>query len=415
MSNKTTISNSSNNRQIFIIAWILSLIFYFIDYATRSAPSLMLTELADLYNVNNESIISIVSSYYITYSICALVAGICLDKFGAKYSMFAGSFILGIGCILFILASETAGVTGRLLQGAGSAFAFPGAVYLIAKGFDAKHLATAIGFTQCIGMLGGAAGQFVVAPLLDNGLSYTNFWIISGILCIIPAILMLLIIPKPKAEQSLEDKKISFIQPFKIIFTNKDSWLSGIISGLIFAPTTIFFMTWAVKFFEQDLNLAHSDSAIIASMTALGWVVGSPLMGYITDKIGKRKPVIILGCLGMIIMLLQLIYFTELLNVKATIFIFGIFSGVAMIPYSIIKEVNPDFVKGSATGVQNFITFGVTTAIGPLFASFYGNKLESVNEHILHFQESIWFWIIGIILATILTLFITETGNKAKA
>ena len=174
-------------------------------------------------------------------------------------------------------------------------------------------------------------------------------------------------------------------------------------------------MTWAVKFFEQDLNLAHSDSAIIASMTALGWVVGSPLMGYITDKIGKRKPVIILGCLGMIIMLLQLIYFTELLNVKATIFIFGIFSGVAMIPYSIIKEVNPDFVKGSATGVQNFITFGVTTAIGPLFASFYGNKLESVNEHILHFQESIWFWIIGIILATILTLFITETGNKAKA
>ena len=412
MSNTIT---KSSNKKIFIIAWILALIFYFIDYATRSAPSLMLTELADLYNVNNESIISIVSSYYITYSICALVAGICLDKFGAKYSMFAGSFILGIGCILFILSSETAGITGRLLQGAGSAFAFPGAVYLIAKGFDAKYLATAIGFTQCIGMLGGAAGQFIVAPLLDNGLSFISFWIISGVLCIIPAILMLLIIPKPKNDLNIEDQNISFIKPFKIVFTNKDSWLSGIISGLIFAPTTIFFMTWAVKFFEKDLELNHKDSAIIASMTALGWVVGAPLMGYIADKIGKRKPVILLGCLGMILMLLQLIYLNELLNVKVTIFIFGIFSGVAMIPYSIIKEVNPDFVKGSATGVQNFITFGVTTAIGPLFASFYGNKLESVNEHILHFQESIWFWIIGIILATILTLFITETGNKAKA
>lgn len=415
MENETNSTNSSNNKKIFIIAWVLALVFYFIDYATRSAPSLMLNQLAELYTVNNESIIFIVSSYYITYSICALVAGICLDKFGAKYSMFAGSFILGIGCILFILSSETAGLTGRLLQGAGSAFAFPGAVYLIAKGFDAKYLATAIGFTQCIGMLGGAAGQFLVAPMLANGLSYIDFWIISGVLCIIPAILMLWIIPKPNEELQLEDKKISFIEPFKIVFSNKDSWLSGIISGLIFAPTTIFFMTWAVKFFEQDLKLSHSDSAIIASMTALGWVVGAPLMGYVTDKIGSRKPVIILGCLGMIIMLLQLIYFNELLNVKVTIFLFGVFSGVAMIPYSIIKEVNPDYVKGSATGVQNFITFGVTTAIGPLFASLYGNKLESTNSPILHFKESIWFWIIGIIIAIILTYFMTETGNKAKS
>ena len=31
-----------------------------------------------------------------------------------------------------------------------------------------------------------------------------------------------------------------------------------------------------------------------------------------------------------------------------------------MIPYTMIKEGNPDEVKGSATGGINFITFGVT-------------------------------------------------------
>jgi hypothetical protein len=35
-------------------------------------------------------------------------------------------------------------------------------------------------------------------------------------------------------------------------------------------------------------------------------------------------------------------------------FLLGFGSGAAMIPYSIIKEVNPDHAKGSATGAMNF-------------------------------------------------------------
>jgi len=128
--------HQTTTKYLFIVAWILGLIFYFIDYATRSAPSLMFGDLANLYNIGQNEVVKLVGSYYITYSICALLAGICLDKFGARYSMFAGSFILGIGCILFILSSEFSGTLGRLLQGAGSAFAFPGCVYLIAKGFN---------------------------------------------------------------------------------------------------------------------------------------------------------------------------------------------------------------------------------------------------------------------------------------
>jgi len=47
---------------------------------------------------------------------------------------------------------------------------FTGAVYLATHGFPARYLATAIGFTQCFGMLGGAAGQFAVAPLIHADL-----------------------------------------------------------------------------------------------------------------------------------------------------------------------------------------------------------------------------------------------------
>lgn len=408
----TSITQSS--KKLFIIAWVLGLIFYFIDYATRSAPSLMIKDLAENFAISKESVVSLVGTYYYTYSICALIAGICLDKFGAKYSMFAGCFILGIGCILFIISSHYVGTTGRLLQGAGSAFAFPGCVYLATKGFSAKSLATAIGFTQCIGMLGGAAGQFVVEPMLADGLSYKFFWIGAGILCIIPAIAMLILTPKASQEEIEKSKNTSFIEPFKIIFSNKDSWLSGIISGLLFIPTTIFAMTWAVAFFKLDLGFDAQNAALTAAMASLGWVVGCPLMGMSTDKIGLRKPIILIGCIGMIIMLLQLIYLPDLMNSKITLFIFGVFSGVAMIPYSVIKEANPDYVKGSATGVQNFLTFGVTSLVGPLFAKMYGNQLTTVTDKLGHFHHAIWFWIIGIFIAIILTLLLKETGHKTQ-
>jgi disulfide bond formation protein DsbB len=116
----------------------------------------------------------------------------------------------------------------------------------------------------------------------------------------------------------------------------------------------------------------------------------------------------------MIISLLQLIYLPELYPAKISMFILGLGSGAAMIPYSVIKETNPDFVKGSATGAINFITFGVTTLLSPIFSRWFGKSLEASSGDI-HFQQSILFWIVGIVLAILVSLLLKETGSKAQS
>ena len=87
-------------------------------------------------------------------------------------------------------------VTGRLLQGAGSAFAFTGAVYLASRGFPARYLATAIGVTQCFGMLGGSAGQFLVGPMIEHGLSVHIVWVGLGAIILANALLLYIATPK---------------------------------------------------------------------------------------------------------------------------------------------------------------------------------------------------------------------------
>lgn len=80
----------------------------------------------------------------------------------------------------FGLGSYETAEIGHLLQGEGAAFAFTGAVYLAAHGFSAAYLATAIGFTQMFGMLGGPAGQFAVGPMIHGLISWQQFWFIAG-------------------------------------------------------------------------------------------------------------------------------------------------------------------------------------------------------------------------------------------
>ena len=150
-------------------------------------------------------------------------------------------------------------------------------------------------------------------------------------------------------------------------------------------------------------------------MVSLGWVVGCPLLGWISDRMGRRKPAVSGGIAVMVACLAQLCFLPSLLPPLVTMLLLGIASGAAMIPYTIIKEANPDNVKGSATGGQNFITFGITAIIGPIFSSSYGKTLGSVTDHAAHFQQAVLFFLITTVLALVVSLFIGETGHAKKA
>src|SRR5271170_2989201 len=183
----------------FIVAWCFTVLFYFLEYAVRSSPAVMIPELEGSFHTTALGLSAILGAYYYTYSTMSLVAGAALDHLGAKRTVPIGAAILGIGCLFFSGGSVMAGDVGRLLQGAGSAFAFTGAVYLAAHGFSARYLATAIGATQCVGMLGGSAGQFVVGPLIEHGVDVHTIWIGLGVIIIVNALVLYVATPKEQS------------------------------------------------------------------------------------------------------------------------------------------------------------------------------------------------------------------------
>ena len=406
---------TGDQTRAFIIAWFFTVIFYFLEYAVRSSPSVMISGLEASFNTTALGIATILGVYYYTYSSMSLVAGAALDHFGAKRSVPVGITILGLGCLLFSVPAVIAGDIGRLLQGAGSAFAFTGAVYLAARGFPPRDLATAIGATQCVGMLGGSAGQNVVGPMIEHGLGVHVFWVGIGVLILVIAVILYFATPKEQLGPHVQEGGFgSLLKPYEVVFSNPQSYLCGIVAGLLFAPTTIGDMIWGVAAFQKDLQFSYHNAVVIASMVPLGWVFGCPLLGWLSDRIGRRKPVIVGSAAVMILAALQIAFKPLPISVKLGMFLFGVASGAAMIPYSIIKEVNPDNVKGSATGGINFLVFAITAFMGPVYAHRIGRGTGNTPNLAVHFQRGAMFWIACCAVAIVVTFFLRETGRAAN-
>jgi MFS family permease len=176
-------------------------------------------------------------------------------------------------------------------------------------------------------------------------------------------------------------------------------------------PTTIGDMIWGVPHLKLELGVTAAQAIARSSMAPLGWVIGAPLLGYIADRIGLRKPVLIAGMVIMLVSGGAIAFFDAWMPPYIGGLLFGIGSGAAMIPYAMIKEANPDKVKGSATGAMNFLVFSLSALLAPLFGFVLMRISGGATLTLANFREADIIWGAAIVLSLILTFFLHETGS----
>ena len=402
-------------KPLYFLAWLLCAIFYFFQYAVRSSPGVMQQELTTAWGGNH--IGAMISAYYGAYAVMALVAGVLLDRYGPRNTIPYGIAVVGIGCLIFAQGSEAAGMGGFVLQAIGAIFAFIGSSYVAARYLPARMLAAFIGFTQCLGMAGAAFGskpvQMAIDPAGSFHVTWQYIWVAFACAGFVLAVATWIIMPREKGDSPSHHGPLSFaslLHPFKIVFGNIQSWLAGIVGGLLFLPTTIGALVWATSFLHGGEHMSMAAAASDASMVPIGWVIGCPLLGYISDKIGRRKPVLIGGALVMLAAGLAAIYVpVGTLPRYSVALVLGIASGAAMIPFSMMKEANPSQVKGTAAGVMNFLVF-VTTGIMSPFISRLMLPTQDTPLTLHEFQDAFLPLVGGVIIAIILSFFLHETG-----
>jgi MFS family permease len=399
-----------------VVGWLITAVYYFYQYALRSAPAVMMPQLSDAFGLTAGGVASLAGLFYYGYSPFSLVAGLAMDRVGPRRVVPLGAAAVGVGAVMFASGNTTLAQAGRFLQGAGGVFALIGAAYIATTNFPPSRAATLIGATQMFGMAGGSAGQFLVGPIIGSGVSWSTFWLGMGVIGLVISGLLYALLPEPRPPAAT-GPTTGAAQSFRIVFTNPQSILCGIIAGLIFIPTTIFDMVWGVRYLQDARGLDYASAVLRSATVPLGWMIGCPLLGFVSDRVRRRRPVIAGGALALLACLGWILYGpADVLPTYVLGLLAGVASGAAMLPYTVIKEANPPDVSGTATGVVNFINFTFSALLGPVFASLLLSASGGVTPMALeHYQSAFLPLLYGVALAIVLTIFLKETGPAAKA
>ena len=401
------------------VAWLVTAVYYFYQYALRSAPAVMMPQLEDAFGLGALGVTSLVGLFYYGYSPFSLVAGVAMDSLGPRRVVPIGAAVVGVGALLFATGGTEAASVGRFVQGAGGVFALIGAAYIATQNFPASRAATLIGATQMFGMAGGSAGQFVVGPLIGGGTPWQAFWAGMGVIGLVISVLLFLLLPKrPKVAASSSATAADVWRAGRAlaaVFRNPQSILCGIIAGLLFIPTTIFDMTWGVRYLEEAHGFDYATAVLRSASVPFGWIIGCPLLGFVSDRIGRRKPVIAGGAIVLLGCLAWILYGpADALPPYVLGIVAGIASGAAMLPYTVIKEANAPEHAGTATGVVNFLNFTFSALLGPVFGWLLTAETgDAAQRELSHYQTTFQPLLYGVILALALTLLLKETGPAA--
>jgi MFS family permease len=399
------------------LAWLAASLFYFYQYALRSAPSVMMPQMEGTFGLGAAALAGLVGLFYYGYAPFSLVAGVAMDQFGPRRIVPVAAALGGSGAILFGSGDPILAGIGRFLQGAGGVFSLISAVYIATNHFPANRGATLVGATQMFGMAGGSAGQFLVGAAITGGLVWSQFWMGAGVAGLVIAGLLFAFIPETQIQpQPYRQRVQKAVTALAGVFRNPQSWLCGLIAGLLFVPTTIFGMVWGVRFLEEGHNISYGMAVMRSAAVPFGWIIGCPLLGLLSDRIGRRKPVII-GAAAVLLACLLFILFgpTGLFPPFSLGLVAGIASGAAMLPYTVIKEANRPEHSGTATGVINFLNFSLTALLGPIFGASLMGASGGGARALEHYQTAFEPLCYGVAAAIILTLVLKETGPHRRA
>lgn len=405
------------------------MLFYCFNYFLRSSPGVMQNDLIQSLNISATQFGTLISFYYFAYTPMQIPAGMIYDKYGTRFVLFFASLIAVSGLGIFVSADTFAlACLGRFFIGLGTAFAYIGVLKLASIWLPPSRFAAVAGLTTAIGMTSAALSQKYLACVVEV-FGYKSILQVAGYIGLLLSLVILFTLKnRPSQSVNSMDKMqnpISIRQLFSalgLMFTNPQMWLIGIIGCVLYIPSIIFLDVYGISYFKAAHHITSQQAANISALTFLGWIIGGPIIGIISDKIKRRRLPLIISSAITAILLFVIFYCPGLSLNQLSIIAFtaGICCGAHPLCFALGKENNVTQMAGTSVAVTNmFIMFG-----GMIFPPMIGKLLDrhTTTELIngLHaytasdYNYALCVVPFGIVLGTVLSMFLKETYCESQ-
>ena len=352
-----------------LIVFLAALTFSY-AFLQRVAPSAMVGDLMQSFGVGAAVLGNLSAIYFYAYSGLQIPIGSFLDRWGPR-RMLTGSLVLaGIGSTVFSAAQGVElAYFGRLLIGIGSAVGLLGTLALAARWFPPKRFALISGCAMLMGMAGGFAGQGPFALLVAAyGWRACLFGAAFFAFALAGAIWLIVRDEPPGRPDAVRTAPAGLLAGLREALTHRQVWALAVIISACSGPMLAFGGLWGVPYLIERYGLSRPDAALYASLALVGWAVGAPFGGWLSDAVGRRKPLLVVATAGNLSLLCLLLYTADwpLWFAAVLMFSIGLAGAGGVTTYAYCREVSSPRIHGAAIGVVNMMAVAAGAVLQPL-------------------------------------------------
>lgn len=405
------------------IIWTIAAGFFFYKYLIQVSPSVMTTDLMKAFEVNGAGLGNLSAFYFYAYLVMQIPVGIMLDRYSPKVITSCAIFVCSISTLIFSLTDTFwLACVSRALMGAGAAFAAVSCFKLASQWFAPNRFALVSGMFMAAAMLGAVGGQMPLSLLVQDVGWRTALELVSLMGVILGVIYFLVVKDKPltAAHSHIASSKVS--HTLASILRNRQTWFLSFYSGLAFAPVSVFGGLWGVPFLETAYDLSRANAALAISCIFIGFAVGAPYLGWLSDHMGRRKPILFFGTFLALCCLSVVIYIPHqsLPILMALLFFFGFGASGFFTSFAMIREVFIIALAATVLGIMNTFDSVCEALYEPLVGAFLDWTWEGEIANGVHvfsiqgYHISLLILPVSLVLALITLFFIEETWCQTK-
>ena len=356
-------------------ALVVVLAAYVISFFQRFAPAGIAQDLTAAFNTTASSLGALAATYFYVYTVMQVPTGIFVDTFGPRRILLLGGIVGAAGSLLFGMASSLElALVGRTLIGLGVSVTFISMLKFIAVWFDEKRFASMVG----VGLLVGNFGSVLAgAPLswLAQAVGWRSVFVAIACVSLLLGIACWVLVRDRQDGGAIgEAKKPHFdrtvvlsglLQVVRNRATWPAAWINLGVSGSFFA----FGGLWATPFLVEAHGMTRTVAASHVSVYFTCFALSCVGVGTLSDRLGKRKPVLVVGT-----HLYALTWIVWLSGVALPLYasygmfaLMGILTASFTLTWACAKEVNPPLLSGMSTSITNMGGFLAGAILQPLF------------------------------------------------
>lgn len=351
-------SNQPPSKLTAYAIFLLSATFYLYEFVLQVAPSVMAESMMKTFQVSAAGFGIVSAFYFYAYAPMQLPAGLLFDRYGPRKLMTGALILCAIGSFFF--ASTNSLITaalGRFLIGIASAFSFIGVLVLVSRWFPPQQFALLAGIAQLMSSVGAMFGEVPLASLI-NHVGWRNASFILALVGFALAGLMWCVIrdyPHQIAESAPQRHFKEEWHRLLSVCKRSYTWIIGAYSFSIWTPIAVFAALWGVPYLQQKYQVSVLVASGLCSMIWLGIGIGSPLLGWISDRCCSRRLALSVSSLFGLLATLILLYMpnVSLSYMYLVLFALGFGAGGQTVSFAVVKDNNPPELVGTASGFNN--------------------------------------------------------------